>query len=169
MIQSDCILYVLAATDCSQALFPIYCDYSSTLPLKCLQIWICVSVCVSSSGAQCVTQFASGFTMIDWLFEFTLSLNEDWGPVTITQLLFTVHKRAGIWNTSLTLLLCHVRANKSFVHIIIDFRVLQPFLSRQRECDLTWQIQLILKSTYCEMASVLGAGGKALLRSRDVS
>lgn len=64
-------------------------------PLKCSQIWICVSVSVSSSGTQCVTQFASGSAMIDWLFEFALSLNEDWGAVTIPQLHFTVHKRAG--------------------------------------------------------------------------
>lgn len=73
---SDCILYALAATDCSQDLFPIYHDYSPALLLECLQIWICFSVSVSSSGSQRVTQFASGFAMID-LYEFTLSLNED--------------------------------------------------------------------------------------------
>lgn len=61
---TDCIWSVLAATDCSHDLFPIFYDYSSTLPLKCLQIWICISVSVSSSGTVRAALFASGFTMI---------------------------------------------------------------------------------------------------------
>ena len=98
--------------------------------------------------------------MIDWLFEFALSRNEDWGPVTITQLLFTVHKRAGSRNPFLTLSLCHVRANKSFVHIIIDLKVPQPLLSRHCKRDLTWQIRLIFKIHLLSKGIWLGSGRK---------
>lgn len=76
--------------------------------------------------------------------------------MTITQLYFTVHERARSWNPFLTSSLCHVQANKSFVHVIIDLNILQPAaLGRLRKRDLTWQIQLILKSTYCQVTSDL--------------
>lgn len=165
MIQIDCILCVLAAADCSQGLFSICHDYSSTLPFKCLQIWICVSVSVSSSGTKCVTQFASGFKMIDWLFEFALSRNEDWGPVTIAQLHFTVHERTGSWNTFLTSSLWHIQLCTHYYWLKHSSSL---FLGRLRKRDLTWQIQFILKSTYCEMTSDLVAGGKIKLKSRSV-
>lgn len=70
MIQTDWVLYAPAASDCLQGLCPICHDYSSTLLSHShLQIWICVSVSVSSSRTCHVTQFASGFKVIDWLFE----------------------------------------------------------------------------------------------------
>lgn len=145
-MQTDCILYALAATSCSPDLFPICRDYSSTLLLKCLQIWICFSVSVSSSGSQCVTKFALGFTAID-LCEFTLSLNEDWGSVTITQLHFTIHKRTAISNPFLTL---------SPPQTLLS--TLRSFLSLYFKPDLTWQIQPILKSTYIPLAFDLTNG-----------
>lgn len=89
-------------------------------------VWICVSVSVSSSGAQSGTQFAPGFMMmIDYLSSvFLLMKNEGQGQSLNYTLLYI--KKKGFNNPFPTLSRCHVTANNSFVHIIVNSRLLQP-------------------------------------------
>lgn len=88
---SPCIRYVFAA--CSWGLFPICHDYSSTLPLKCLQIWMCFSLCFIFRNTVCYS-FCLRLPNF-WLFCICCSCNEDWVQVTIAQLYFTVLKEQG--------------------------------------------------------------------------
>lgn len=57
------VLSECSCRNCSQVLFPVSLDYSPTLPLKCLQIRICISVSFSSPGTLREAGFDLDFPM----------------------------------------------------------------------------------------------------------
>lgn len=122
-------------------------------------IWICVSVSVSSSGTQSVTQFAPGFMMIDYLSSLFLLMKTEDQWQSLNYILLYI-KEQGLAIRFLPYRCVMYLPIKALYTLLSTLKVLQPFLSHHCKCDTTWQIHLIFKSTYCQIASDLGAGGK---------
>lgn len=142
MIQTDCVLYAPAASDCLQGSCPICHDYSSTpLPLSLADMDLCFSVCFILKNLPCnsVCLWFQSNWLIIWNCFLLLKTEDQWWLTYF----YCRLKRKEL--KSISYLITLSCSDQSKLHTRCYWRKHSAACSHGKG-DLTWQIHLHLST-----------------------